>query len=99
MPLGGIWATAPFMHNQSIGDWAPADATPAERAVYFADAMYELMSDTRTPKINPYVPAFSTPPGSSTPLCSDTVLNRGHTFGASLSNSDKDALIYWLQYQ
>jgi hypothetical protein len=32
-------------------------------------------------------------------LCSDALENRGHHYGSDLSDSDKDALIYWLLYQ
>lgn len=52
MPLAGIWATAPFLHNNSIGTLAPATATPQERAVAFEESMMELLSSQRTPKIN-----------------------------------------------
>jgi len=112
MPLVGIWATEPFMHNQSIGTWAPADASPAERATYFWQSMWELLSSSRTPKINvlpvavgpfpagtPLQYVFSRDPATGQVLCTDVVENGGHYYGADLSVWEKLSLIYWLQYQ
>lgn len=112
MPLVGVWATAPFLHNQSIGPWAAADAAPAERAQAYEAAMRELLSATRTPKVNrlpvalgpfpagtPLTLVFSRDPATGAVLCDDAVENRGHTYGAELATVDRDALIYWLRYQ
>ncbi len=112
MPLGGIWSTAPFMHNQSIGEWAPPTASPWQRVAAFEASMQELLSANRTPKINtipfdvPGAPA-GTPlalvvnrdPVSGALLCGDYVENRGHYYGSQLSAADKDALIYYLRFQ
>lgn len=113
MPLSGIWATTPFLHNQSIGTAPPADAAPWERAAHYWDAMWELLSANRTPKVDvtpiPIGPfpagtplrfIFSTPnPATGQALCMDFVENRGHYYGSNLSAIQKVALIYWLQYQ
>jgi len=112
MPLGGIWATAPFLHNQSIGGWAPASADPEERAVYYWDAMWELLKPSRTPVINripvalgpfpagyPTTLVFSRDPTTGEVLCDDVVENRGHYYGSGLDDFSKVALIYWLQYR
>jgi cytochrome c5 len=112
MPLGGIWATAPFLHNQSIGVWAPANASPEQRAVSYRISMRELLNANRVPKINripvqvgPFPPGtpttivFSRDPVTGAVLCDDTVENRGHYYGADLDEFSKTALIYWLQYQ
>jgi hypothetical protein len=112
MPLGGIWATAPFTHNQSIGGWAPATASPYERAEAYWDAMLELMQPSRPEKINripvaigpfpagtPATLVFSRDPATGAVLCDDVVENRGHYYGANLDIISKVALIYWLQYQ
>lgn len=111
MPLGGIWATEPFFHNQSIGDWAPPSSTPQQRAEYFKAAMLDLLSPSRTPKINtlpvllgpfpagtPLTYVFSRDPNGNL-LCDDPVENHGHYYGSQLSDADKNALIYWLLYQ
>lgn len=112
MPLVGIWSTAPFLHNQSIGDWAPATASAKERAESYEKAMWELLSDKRNPKTNvtpiavgpfpvgtPLTLIFSRDPSTGTVLCSDAVENRGHYFGSTLSDREKRALIHWLKYQ
>jgi mono/diheme cytochrome c family protein len=112
MPLGGIWSTSPFMHNQSIGVWAPANATPAQRVAAFETSMRELLSATRVDKVNK-IPVAIGPFPAGTPLalvvnrdpvtnallCGDTVENKGHYYGSSLSTADKEALIYWLRFQ
>ncbi|MBK9030792.1 MAG: hypothetical protein IPL61_05535 [Myxococcales bacterium] len=112
MPLTGIWSTAPFFHNQSIGPWTPPDASPAARAASYEAAMAELMSSTRTPKIyalpialgpfpagTPLTYVFSRDPATGAVLCTDAVENRGHTYGAELPASAKTALTYWLKFQ
>jgi len=113
MPLAGIWATAPFLHNQSIGTRAPADATPAERASAYRSSMWELLSDDREPVIHTIPVAvgpfpagtptrfvFSSPdPTTGQARCMDFVENRGHTYGSQLNSFQKGALILWLQYQ
>jgi cytochrome c5 len=112
MPLGGTWATTPLLHNQSIGDYAPADATPQERAPIFRSAMLELMSNDRVPKINtipfavgpfpagtPLAYVVNRDPSTGALLCDDVVENAGHHFGADLPMWQKLALIYYVQHQ
>jgi cytochrome c5 len=112
MPLGGIWATAPFTHNQSIGRWAPATAQPIDRAAAYWDSMNELLSANRTPKINripvalgpfpagtPTTIVFSRDPATGAVLCDDVVENHGHYYGSNLDAFSKFALIYYLLYQ
>jgi hypothetical protein len=112
MPLTGIWSTAPYFHNQSVGTYAPASATPAQRAAVFESSMQEMMSNTRVPKVNrlpvalgpfpagtPLTLVYSRDPATGAVLCSDEVENRGHTYGADLHPVLKDSLIYWLKYQ
>jgi mono/diheme cytochrome c family protein len=112
MPLTAIWSTTPFLHNQSIGGWAPATATPSQRAQSYRDAMWELLRDDRTPVIHtlpvavgpfpagtPLHQVFSRHPVTGEVLCTDYVENKGHTYGADLSRWQKSALIYWLQFQ
>lgn len=106
VPLTGIWATAPFLHNQS-GPTAPPTASPEERAQAYASAMRELLSTFRTPKISvlpspfsgfpagtPLTYVFSREPRTGAILCTDGVENHGHYHGADLPEKDKDALIY-----
>jgi hypothetical protein len=112
MPLGGIWTTSPFLHNQSIGYAADADASLAERVQAFEDSMHELLSTARAPKVHtipfpigpfpagtPLALVVNRNPATGQLLCGDYVENRGHYFGAGLSAADKDALIYFLRFQ
>ena len=112
MPLGGIWSTTPFTHNQGIGVNARASASPAERMFAYWASMNELLSAEREPKINripvalgpfpagtPTTLVFSRDPTSGAVLCDDIVENRGHHYGANLDGFSKFALIHWLQYQ
>jgi hypothetical protein len=100
------------MHNQSIGSWAAASASPLDRAQAYWSSMSELLSASRTPKINtipvalgpfpagtPTTIVFSRDPVTGQVLCDDVVENRGHYYGSDLDAFSKLALIYWLQYQ
>lgn len=60
MPLTGIWATAPFMHNQSIGTWAPANASLTQRRANYENSMRELLNPARA--ANPVFRGFSLQP-------------------------------------
>ena len=112
MPLAGAWATAPFLHNQSIGALAAAGASPADRALVFEQAMHELLAPARTPMVNrlpvalgpfpagtPLALVFSRDPRTGAVLCSDVVENRGHHYGSLLSDEEKAALIEFLKFQ
>jgi cytochrome c5 len=112
VPLTGIWATAPFLHNQSVGPIPPANASPEERAQAYEAAMRELLLLSRQPKINtlpvqvgPFPPGtpltfvFSRDPTTGEVLCDDIVENRGHHYGAELPDEDKEALVFWLRQQ
>ncbi len=118
MPLAGIWSTAPFFHNQSIGGPAPSPSDPPEaRGAAYEAAMRELLSTSRVPRVNVTPFDITTPDGTVIPagtpltfifsrnpetgeiLCADYVENRGHYYGANLSDADKDALIQWLKFQ
>jgi mono/diheme cytochrome c family protein len=111
LPLAGIWATSPFLHNQSVGPLASATDTPSQRASAFEQAMLELLSPTRVPNVNrlpvavgpfpagtPLALIFSRDPSGSV-LCSDTVENRGHYYGAGLNGAERAALIEYLKFQ
>lgn len=110
MPLVGIWATAPFLHNQSVGEWAAPNVSPIERAKSFEHSMRELLQASRPPKVNysavalgpfpvgtPLAYIFNRHPTTGALLCDDIVENRGHHYGSELIESDKESLIYWLK--
>lgn len=112
MPLTGIWATSPFLHNLSIGPYTHATDTAEERAAAYEDAMWELLTYPRAPRVyrtpvpvgpfpagTPLTFIFSRDPATGALNCADAVENGGHAFGSTLSYEDKDALIYWLKFQ
>jgi mono/diheme cytochrome c family protein len=50
MPLLGVWATAPFFHNNQLGTYT-GDYTVAGRVAAFEDAMAQLLSPVRAPVV------------------------------------------------
>lgn len=112
MPLVGIWATPPFTHTQSIGEWPSPTASVYERGLVYERSMMELLSANRTPKVyrspvavgpfpagTPLRTIFSRDPATGALLCDDAVENRGHYYGSDLRDFDKRALIHWLKFQ
>lgn len=112
MPLSGVWSTAPFLHNQSIGENVRATASVVERGANYERAMRELLSRDRPVKMNtlpvavgpfpagtPLTYVFSRDPATGELLCNDAIENRGHYYGADLSEADKDALIHYVKFQ
>jgi mono/diheme cytochrome c family protein len=112
MPLGGVWATAPFLHNQSVGGYADPTASIRARGANYEGAMRELLSRDRGLKVNalpfdlgpfaagtPLTYVFSRDPATNALLCNDPVENGGHYYGADLSDADKEALIHYVKFQ
>lgn len=111
MPLTGVWATPPFLHNQSVGFLAPPDASLEERVAVYRASIHELLRDDRPPLVRtlpvavgpfpagtPLGLVFNRDPATGALRCG-VVENAGHVFGAGLSDADKDALGYWLLFQ
>jgi cytochrome c5 len=109
--LSGIWSVPPYLHNNSVGVWAPPAGSPEERATAYRTSMRQLLSRDRPPVVftlpvqvgpfpagTPLSEVFSRAP-DGTLLCDDFVENHGHYYGADLSAEDKEALITWLLYQ
>ncbi|HEY6878278.1 MAG TPA: hypothetical protein VI299_09665 [Polyangiales bacterium] len=90
-PLDGVWATAPFFHNGSVPT-LDGVIDPKKRPTNWSSAMgdadYDL--DRLGWKFNVNgVPGFdTTTPGNS---------NKGHVYGASLSETDQKALLEYLK--
>lgn len=112
VPLAAAWATTPFLHNHSVGFPSSANALPEERALAYEAAMRELLSPSRSPKVNtlpvavgpfpagtPLTLVFSRDPVTGAVLCDDAIENHGHHYGAALSEQDREALILWLKEQ
>jgi hypothetical protein len=92
MPLFGIWATPPFLHNGSVQSIRELLTKPAQRKTVFwvGSMVYDpkdlgFVSDDKLY----YVSKFDTRlPGNG---------NQGHEWGTDLVEADKDALIEFLK--
>ena len=78
------------MLNVSPAAVTLADAVPVVVPVEF---------DVKLTEQTPLALVVNRDPATGAVLCGDYVENRGHYFGANLSNGDKDALIYFLRFQ
>ncbi|HSN24648.1 MAG TPA: hypothetical protein VLT45_00135 [Kofleriaceae bacterium] len=113
MPLSGVWANAPLLHNNSVGvKSAGVDAASRVRA--FEQSMQALLNpDSRPGTVSrttdfivlggSIVPAgfeiwkFANADGAGGNRCADPVEDEGHTYGSTLSGSDKTALIEYMK--
>jgi hypothetical protein len=91
IPLAGVWAGAPYLHNGSVPNLAELLKPPADRAVRFTfggrdydPAVVGYPADTAAPG---YV-LDTTLPGNA---------NTGHEYGTTLSDADKAALLEYLK--
>jgi mono/diheme cytochrome c family protein len=113
VPLLGIWATAPFFHNNRLGGYN-GDPSVAGRLAAYEDAMDQLLNPTHRnlaasiQRNTTFVCLDATcaaqiPQGTPVALwanggrCNDIFENQGHTYGAALSAADKYALKEWLK--
>jgi mono/diheme cytochrome c family protein len=89
-PLNGIWATAPYLHNGSVPTLHDLLLSPDERPRTFSVGRMEYdprkvgyVSDGQVPFV-----VDTGVPGNS---------NRGHEYGAKLSDGDRWALVEYLK--
>jgi hypothetical protein len=88
MPLDGIWARAPYLHNGSVPDLASLLEPAAKRPTHFLRGCrhYDLARG-----------GYACAQG----VKFDTTLvgnsNAGHLYGTSLSDADKAALLAYLK--
>lgn len=111
--LAGVWASAPLLHNNTVGIEA-AGVDPASRIAAFEASMQQLLNpSTRPTRVfrttdfivlnNSVVPAgfdiwkYANADGAGGNRCPDPVENKGHTYGSELGSSDKAALIEYLK--
>jgi mono/diheme cytochrome c family protein len=89
-PLNGVWATAPYLHNGSVPTLYDLLLPPASRPKQFAVGRREY-----DPKKVGYVS------GGAVPFVVDTSVpgngNGGHTYGTTLSDADRWALVEYLK--
>jgi mono/diheme cytochrome c family protein len=120
VPLLGVWATAPFFHNNRLGGFN-GDPSTAGRLAAYEDAMNQLLNPTARNIVGSiqrasapvFIPngmggfiilpagtpvnAFASAGKCDNPALGDYFENQGHTFGATLSASDKYALKEFLK--
>jgi mono/diheme cytochrome c family protein len=91
IPLAGVWAGAPYLHNGSVANLRELLTPPAERAVRFTVGGRDF---------DPVVVGFPADTAAQGYVM-DTRLpgnsNSGHEFGTTLPADDRDALIEYLK--
>jgi mono/diheme cytochrome c family protein len=90
-PLDGIWATSPYLHNGSVPTLWDLLQPPASRPRTFHVGSREL---------DPQKVGFETTPAPDTFLFDTTITgnsNAGHTYGTTLSDDERRALIEYLK--
>lgn len=120
MPLVGIWATAPFFHNDRLGYNNNDPSVPGRIAAFEAamdlllnpETRDELGSILRTDDVvqlptsagvitlpvgTPIADFASTDPSSGANLCPDAIENKGHYYGADLTEAEKYVLTEFLK--
>ena len=96
MPLDGIWARAPYLHNGSVPNLRELLEPPPKRTKLFYRGY-----DAYDPDNVGFI--FAGPEAERFGFAFDTLLpgnsNRGHVYGADLSSEQKKALLEFLKTQ
>ena len=94
MPLDGIWARAPYLHNGSVPTLEDLLKDPAERPKQFARG-YDVYDPQKVGFVS------DTPQARSAGSLYDTTIpgngNGGHLFGTKLPEADKQDLIEFMK--
>lgn len=89
-PLEAIWATAPYLHNNSVPTLADLLSPPAQRPAKFA---------VKGREYDPVKVGYMTDPAGAPQF--DTSLvgnsNAGHDYGTALDKADKESLLEYLK--
>jgi hypothetical protein len=90
-PLNGIWATAPYLHNGSVASLYQLLLPPAQRLKQFNVGTHEF---------DPVNVGYRTDPSYggrtfNTALMGDS--NAGHSYGTTMSDADRWALVEYLK--
>jgi hypothetical protein len=89
--LNGIWATGPFLHNGSVPSLHDMLLPPDQRPQTFYVGSREL---------DPIRVGFVNEQNPRTMEFDTTIVgngNQGHTYGTTLSSSEKEALLEYLK--
>lgn len=89
-PLNGVWASAPFLHNGSVPTLHDLLLPAAERPKTFSVGRWEY-----DPKRVGYVSDGTVPFVFDTSVSGNS--NRGHEYGATLSDADRWALVEYVK--
>lgn len=92
-PLAGVWATSPYLHNNSVPTLAALLQKPQDRPkeFYIGSLNYDVINVgyKDEPSVLPKAPKFNTElKGNS---------NSGHNYGTDLSDAEKRALLEYLK--
>jgi len=90
-PLGGIWSSAPYLHNGSVPTLAELLKPPAERFTHFpvGSRQFDPAAVGIDMTVTTHTSAFDTTlPGNA---------NSGHTYGTALADGDKRDLLEYLK--
>lgn len=91
VPLGGVWAGAPYLHNGSVANLAQLLTPPAERAAKFT------VSGRDFDPVAVGMPADVAVPGFVFDVSLAGNSNQGHDYGTGLSAGEKAELIEYLK--
>jgi hypothetical protein len=95
MPLDGIWARAPYLHNGSVPTLRDLLSAPEQRpkSFYRGDDLYDQVNVG-------FVSNVGSEKGRTYFLFDTTKLsngNQGHTYGTQLTDGEKNALVEYLK--
>ena len=94
VPLDGIWARAPYLHNGSVPTLADLLTPPAQRPTVFYTG-YDVYDPTNVGFVS------TGPQAAASGFRFDTTVagnsNAGHAYGTTLSDPDKKALIEYMK--
>lgn len=94
MPLDGIWARAPYLHNGSVPTLADLLNPPAERPSVFARG-YDVYDEQKVGFVSDSAEARAEGSIYDTKIPGNG--NGGHLYGTTLSNDQKQDLLEYLK--
>lgn len=94
VPLDGVWARAPYLHNGSVPSLADLLNPPAERPRVFARG-YDVYDEHRVGFLSDTPQAFAAGSVYDTTIPGNG--NGGHLFGTNLSSDQKQDLLEYLK--
>lgn len=91
-PIGGVWATAPYLHNGSVPTLSDLLRPPAERPKSFLTGGHEF---------DPNKVGFAADGAAGATFLLDTTIdgnhNSGHSYGTTLTEEQRQDLLEYLK--